>query len=155
MLKKINCVLTLALILGIPSQSTAANSCSISASGVNFGVYDPMAPSPNNSTGQVEVDCTTGQSVSYAIQLSAGNSNNYAMRKLLNGSSLLNYNLFTNAAHTIIWGNGASGSSQVSDSAKCKNKKTCIHTVYASIPALQTGAPIGTYSDNIVVTLVY
>ncbi len=153
--------LLLLLLAGL--EARAAVDCSLAATGVAFGVYDPLATAPDDSSGSVTVTCThlsggTSQ-ISYTIGLSTGSSGTYLQRRLRDGPALLNYNLFTNLGRTLIWGNGGPGTTVAAGSFKVgpgsgNNRREAQHPVYGRSPALQD-TPSGNYADAIVVTLEF
>ncbi|MCS5710955.1 spore coat protein U domain-containing protein [Candidatus Berkiella aquae] len=131
--------------------------CTIGASGVSFGSYNPLSASPNNSTGSMSVTCSAlvlGLLVGYEMQLSTG-SGSYATRKMQSGANQLNYNLYTDAARTLIWGDGSGGTQTVSDSYLLMISPTVTnYTVYGRIPALQN-VMTGSYSDSIIASVIF
>jgi spore coat protein U-like protein len=151
----------LLLLAGL--EARAAVDCSLAATGVVFGVYDPLASDPDDSSGSVTVTCTHlsggSEGISYTVGLSTGSSGTYLQRRLSDGPALLNYNLFTNLARTLIWGNGgpgttvAAGSLRVGPGGGNKTRQT-VHPVYGRSPALQD-VPSGNYADAIIVTLEF
>jgi len=152
-----------ALLLGA-RDATAASDCSVTASGVAFGVYDPSLGTPDDSTGSIVVTCTyTGpggvDTANYTVTLSTGASGSYAPRKLAAGASRLDYNLFRDAARTQVWGNASSGTTIITGSLKVgpgvgNRTRTATHVVYGRIPQLQD-ADAGNYADSILVTLTF
>ena len=149
--------LTLTLALIVPMPSWAALSCTTSAQAVAFGNYDPLSALPTDSTGQVSVTCTNLVSllVSYTVALSTGVSGSYASRQLASGANRLNYNLYTDVTHLLVWGNGTGGTSTVGNTfLVVLLGTTANHTVYGRIPARQN-ASVGAYTDTITVTVTY
>lgn len=152
-----------ALLLCAPG-AMAASDCSVSASGVAFGVYDPTVATPDDSTGSVVVTCTyTGpggvDTADYTVTLSTGTGGSYAPRKLTAGASRLDYNLFRDAARTQVWGNASSGTTIITGSLRVgpgngNGTRTATHVVYGRIPQLQD-ADTGNYTDSILVTLTF
>jgi spore coat protein U-like protein len=67
-------------------------------------------------------------------------------------SDLLNYNLFTDAARSAVWGDGTQGTSTLS--SKVQRNKPWVATVYGRIPAGQN-VPVGLYSDTLTVTIIW
>lgn len=69
----------------------------------------------------------------------------------------LAYNLYVDAARTIPWGNGLSGTGTISDSYKIPGSgaETRNYTVYARAPARQLNPGGGSYLDTITVTVTY
>jgi spore coat protein U-like protein len=152
-----------ALFLGAQA-ATAASDCSVTASGVAFGTYDPSIATPDDSTGSVVVTCTyTGpggsDTANYTVTLSTGTSGSYAPRKLAAGASRMDYNLFRDAARTQVWGNASAGTAIITGSLKVgpgagNRTRTATHVIYGRIPQLQD-ADTGNYSDSILVTLTF
>lgn len=144
--------------LPVPASALLVT-CTTSATGVAFGTYAPFNGTPLDSTGTVTVTCTptlVGLLVSYSIALSAGSSGSYASRTMLSGTSPMNYQLYTDASRSTVWGDGSGGTAVVSDSYTIALlfPVTRNYTVYGRVPALQAVGP-GTYSDSIVVTVTY
>lgn len=135
-----------ALLLALPGLSAA---CTVIATGVMFGIYDPLGSSAVDSTGEVEVTCPA--TTAYEITLSQGQGS-FSPRHLVNASAdVLTYNLYTDASHQFIWGDGAAGTETVTGST---DSLGAIHSVYGLIPGGQN-IPAGSYSDSIVVTVTY
>ena len=148
------CALAAMLMAFAPTMASAA-SCTAGASGVAFGLYNPLSSSANTSTGSVTVTCAgVGLLYSYTITLSAG-AGSYAQRQLTGTATPLNYNLYTNAGMTSIWGDGTAGTSTVTDSyVLTLGNAAKSYPLYANMPALQNVAA-GAYSDSIIVTVSY
>jgi spore coat protein U-like protein len=150
----------LAGLLPVPASAQFASaSCNASAQPVAFGNYNPLASGPNDSAGTVNVTCSLvlGLSllVSYNISLSTGGSGSYAARSMSSGSNALSYNLFTDATRLLVWGNGAGGTSRISNSYLLGALPIVSnHPVYGRIPAGQN-VPPGVYGDTILVTVEY
>ena len=150
---------TLALFICFDAQ---ALDCTVSATGVAFGVYDPASTAPTDSAGNVSVRCThlSGGAVkaNYSITLSTGSSGAYSQRRMRAGTSFLDYNLFMDAARLQVWGNGTGGSTLVAGSLLVNPGNFATnelsHPIYGRIPA-QQAADTGSYSDTIVVTLTF
>lgn len=150
------CALALALL---PVTAHAIADCSVSATGVAFGNYSFTNPTATDATGNVQVSCSLGGLisllVSYDILLSTGGSASYAPRKMTSGTNELQYNLYTNAGRSIVWGNGTSDTSIVSDGYLLGLGTTVRnYSVYGRLPAGQN-TPAGAYTDTITVTVNY
>jgi spore coat protein U-like protein len=146
-------------------NARAAADCTVSVSGVAFGVYDPFATTPDDSTGSITVTCSTiGNGggvtrVEYSVALSAGASGNYAQRFMSSGAPRLNYNLYADPARSLVWGSGSAGTQVITGSMTVgpgvgNGTRTNTHTVYGRLPALQDAAE-GNYMDSIVLTLTF
>lgn len=131
------------------------NSCSVSASGVSFGTYDPFSSSPIDSTGTVTVTCFGVLGGVFDVSLSQGHSGTFSPRKMANGGYDLNYDLYTSSSRTVIWGDGTGGTAQqsVNCTLLCLGLPN-VFTVYGRLTARQD-VPAGSYSDIITVTVNY
>jgi spore coat protein U-like protein len=134
------------------SASVAAN-CLVSATNLGFGTYTGVAQL--TGTSNVNVNCTKNSA--YSLALSAGNGT-YATRLLANGTNNLQYNLYTTAAATSIWGDGTASTAVVAGTgAGMAAANQITHTVYGVLPDNVTNEtqPVGTYNDTITVTVTY
>lgn len=132
--------------LSAAGNATAAT-CSLNAQGVNFGGYDFLSDQNLDGVGYVTVTCDA--SSSYTIALSAGTTGSYVGRVMQSGSNRLRYNLYVDASHTMVWGDGSAGTETVGGTGTDTN-----YPVYGSIPAGQNPV-VGDYSDVITVTLTF
>lgn len=134
-------------------STEAYASCLINVkSGVQFGNYNPFNHRPTLSTGQINVRCDKETSA-FTLSLDPGINQNYRPRFMKNiHNSILQYNLYTNPARTIIWGNGTEGTKTV-NADDCK--RICRFMIYGKIPARQIKASAGVYNDQITATITY
>jgi len=113
-----------AAALALLSGSVAAQvvSCAISATPMAFGVYDPTSPSPLGPvTSTIDVGCSvppgSGNVTGFPVNLSLsrGASPTYAPRHMtgVRTGGTVEYNVFTSASASQIWGDGSGGSVQV------------------------------------------
>lgn len=145
-----------AVVIVAVSGNAGAYTCTVAATGVNFGVYNPLAATPDDATGTVTLTCNllVGLFTSWTVALSTGNGS-YSPRLLKNGVNSLSYNLYTSAAYSSVWGDGSGSTTLLSDQALLvigANINT--YTVYGRISAGQDAAA-GSYLDTIVVTVDY
>jgi spore coat protein U-like protein len=156
----VTAVLALCATLGI-SSAWAANTCTVAATPHAFGAYDTLTPVSGTST--VTVTCThsgnAAATFSYTIALSSGQGT-YALRQMAGGGDTLTYNLYTDAAHTITWGDGTAGTSTVSGSflvpGGLGNSGFQSQTVYGLITAPQNVTPASYATTTpITVTVTY
>jgi spore coat protein U-like protein len=145
----------------LPCLARAAVTCSVSATGPAFGVYNPLNATPTYANGLVQVTCTLLSGGATAVTLvssySTGASGSYALRTMLSGASTLGYNLYYDAAYTQIRGNGTGGSQTGGATLNLSPgtpTQTASGTIYGRIPAGQDVAA-GSYADTIVVTITY
>ena len=116
-----------------------------SVTGVSFGTYNVFTPISNtNGVGSLTISCNGGSAPGFVVTLSTGQSNTYSSRAMKNGGNSLNYNLYTSAARTVVWGDGTGGSNVM---IAIKNGTTALN-VFGEIPAEQD-ATVGIYTDSI------
>jgi spore coat protein U-like protein len=143
------------ILVGAISAS-ASVTCTVSTSGVSFGSYDSTDVANKDSIGYIDVSCSgaPGDAVSYSITLSlSGTPSN---RKLSSGASMLAYNIYTDSARTLAWGDGTNGTAVVTDSYTMVGSSTTrTYTVFGRIFGAQNQATIGSYTEASVVTLTY
>lgn len=150
-MNKTNLMLML-LVLNLLCKNAFAVTCTVNSSGFNFGSFNVLTGDSVDSNSTITVSCDA--SVSYTIALSQGNSGIFSTRKMMSGSNILEYNLYTEATYQTIWGNDIGGSVIVLGSTS--NTLPTNHTVYGRIPLnTQRGVVSGNYSDNITITVTY
>lgn len=138
--------------LGI-SASVSAN-CSIKTTqALSFGGYNHIstnASNPLESTGKVEVACTTG-STNPSISIGQGGSydTTNATRRLTDGTNFLAYKLYQDRSYTTEWSNGAGN-----EVAATADGSFVEYIVYGRIGSNQN-VPVGNYSDNVLVTVTF
>ena len=141
----------LLFLLVCGAQLALAASCSISATNIVFGSY--TGASTINVTGTLTVNCTANSA--YYITLNAGlHGGSVTTRKMLGSNSvLLGYGLYTDAGHTLNWGNTA-GTSPATGTG---NGHAQTVTIYAQLPSNQYapgGGDNNSYSDTIQAAIV-
>jgi len=134
------------LVLAAAATPAHAASCSVTAQGVNFGVYDPFAAADLDGVGNINIVCDVEVTVTIALSTGSGT---YAARTLSGDSAQLTYNLFTSAQRLVVWGDGSGGSDTLSATVQSADIP-----VYGTIEARQN-VPAGSYTDTIVVTVSY
>jgi spore coat protein U-like protein len=148
------------LMASVVHAATTVN-CTASASGIAFGIYNPLSAAANASTGTVRISCngsgTGSANVTVNLTLSTGLSGSYATRKMFSGVNVLNYNIYWSTAYNQIIGNGSGGSFAGSAGpfpVQAGGNNVATGTFFGLIPASQDVAP-GGYSDVITVTVTY
>jgi len=135
--------LIMAILVICPSWAWAQ--CTVSATGVDFGSYNASSGSPTDATGSVTVSCTPSASTTVKLESGLYSGGSFNPRKVSDGlGNYLNYNLYTDASCTIVWGDGTGGTSIQAGGSDV--------IVYGRIPALQRVKP-GTYNDSILITV--
>lgn len=132
-----------------------AISCTVDASTpLSFGSYSVFSATPTDTSGGPTINCTAvGAFDTVTVELSAGLNGTFASRKMASGGDELAYNVYLNAGHTTVWGDGTSGTSVYGPFTPGNGVDEAI-ACYGRIPALQD-VPVGTYTDVLVVTVVF
>jgi spore coat protein U-like protein len=119
--------------------------CSISASNMNFGGITTGTTNITDATSSLTVNCPNG--TPYTIGLSNG-ANYSGGRRMSNGMSNINYDLYTDASRGNPWQSTVtqSGTGNGGDQS---------FVVYGRIPSGQAVPYTGSYSDTIVATITY
>lgn len=153
-------VLLLAIAAMLFSTHAAANtSCSASMTNLDFGTVDPQG-------GMVDVSATLsysctfsgglfGSYVSMCFNVGSGTGgNDVAPRTLKYGNNTMDYQLYTDAAHSLVW-----GSSQVPGTAPqeanivfpvslFQSTRSGTLTMYGRVPSGQANLVVGAYSSS-------
>jgi spore coat protein U-like protein len=151
-----------AVILCLAGATALASECSISASGVVFGSYEPSQLGPLDAAGTVGVTCWwrnppgyTPHDLNVSVRLGTGSSGTYASRTLRTGPNVLQYNLYADPARAQVWGDGTGGTAQRTTAVTVHRYGPSVSQslpVYGRIFALQDPGS-GAYVDTIVVTV--
>jgi len=139
-------------IAGVRPAAAAAKCTITTTSNVAFGTYDVFSVAPLDVTGVVTINCN-GAAHTVSVDLSSGNASSYSPRYMLKGSEQLYYNLYFDAARTLIWGDGT-GATTHYGTVDPPNGVNINLTIYGRIPAAQD-LTAGAYTDAIVATVNY
>ncbi len=145
----------LLLLALLPGTAAAVDSCKVQARVVAFGEYVASDPQPLDTLGTIRVQCRSNQTPggAYRVEIDGGSSGDPASRLMLSGSNRLAYNLYVDAARMRIWGDGTGGTEAVARLVTQHPQRDFL-PIYGRVPVLQN-APPGSYSDALVVTLIF
>ncbi len=118
---------------------------------VAFGTYNVFDAAARLSSGGIVFECSGVQpSDTVTIEIS-GATDATVLRGMTAGSHVLRYQLYLDAARTIVWGTGAGGTATYGPVLPADGVPTSV-PIYGRVPARQdVGA--GAYSDSLLVTL--
>lgn len=143
----------LAAALSVTLNAASANNrCTLSVTPVAFGTYDGLKPSDVRTTGTITYNCSLSEPIT--ITINRGGGPLFDPRTMKQGPSELEYNLYLDAAGTMIWGDGTGGSQVYRDPAPPPDTNVSI-PVYGRIPAQQRSAHVGFYDDKLSVKASY
>jgi spore coat protein U-like protein len=143
----------LVLLILVSAPATAAFNCRLTTTPLGFGTYVPGTASHVDTTAQLRVRCRGGQGVA-RVTLGTGLSSNSLDRQMSSGNDVLRYNLFFNASHTVIWGDGAGATQAITISHPRGRARNYRPTIYGRIFSNQDPAD-GVYGDSILVTVEF
>jgi spore coat protein U-like protein len=136
--------------LNVTANVTA--NCTVSTSPIAFGSVNTLSGAPVNASGGVTVTCTNGTLWTASADQGQGAGASFTARRMSSGSNTLAYNIFTDSARTIVWGDGSGSSATVSQNGSGAAQSI---TVFGQVPAGQSSVPAGSYSDTVAVTISY
>ncbi len=146
-----------AVMLAAAAAQAGSAVCTVSTSGVAFGVFNPLVGQSADTNGTIAITCrgVVSDKASYTITITSG-LGSFSVRKMLAGGDSLAYNLYRDSGCTQIWGDGTGSTSTVSDSVTLNSSSlTTNYVVYSRIAAGQRAATAKAYSDSLVVTITY
>jgi spore coat protein U-like protein len=132
--------------------------CTVGATPITFGNYDIFSIYPVDTTGTITVNCISDV---VRAMLTAGVSQtsgvfNPRQMKRLGGTDLLNYNIFTDASRTSIFGSGTGGTTGI-ELRRPPGKPapwSQMINIYGRIPTGQD-ISVGSYSDTLTFTITW
>lgn len=151
--RTVRLTLTLVLALLSISGSVQAAICSVSATSVSFGTYNPLSPLPDDADGSVSYTCQTTLPTTIWIYLSPGDSGSFLTRKMAGSGDHLFYNLYLDATRAVIWGDGGGGSQAYTDLLGIGTVSQTIPLYGRALPLQDVG--VGGYSDAVAVTILF
>lgn len=131
-------------------SATVASACSVTASALGFGAYDPTSAVLKPGTATLTVTCTLGALYTIGLDAGGGSGATTAVRKMTAGGTTLDYKLCQDVGCVANWGNTVS-----TDTVAGVGTGLGIPSVvFGQIAALQNvGA--GTYNDTVNVSVNY
>lgn len=123
-------------------SASVTKSCTITATNIALGSYDPIAGIAKSGTGTVHVACTKGTAYTVALSTTADTTGKSGQMK--SGTDSLPYNLFSDTGCSTPWASQAGTGTRAGKDI----------TVCAQIPANTDAAP-GTYQDTVTATISY
>jgi len=148
------------IILMLPARSvthaaesiTASGLCTVAATPVAFGMYDPLLHRDGVTVGMLHYRCS-GTPKRLTIGLTTGQSGSFRARKMRRGSATILYNLYLDAAGTQVWGDGTRGSQTYVVNSSASGSEVSI-PVYGRLFGDRNNAA-GNYQDDVSVIVTY
>jgi spore coat protein U-like protein len=134
--------------------ASVANTCTV-GTGSNLLAFGAYTGAVNNTNGSFQVTCTAGGSYSTALNIGTGSGASFTNRVLTNPTpaGTLNYNIYTTAGRTVVWGDGTGATAVVPGTGTGAVQTV---TVFGQIPAGQTATVTpGNYTDTVTITVTF
>ena len=131
-------------------SATVTNNCTISATNLSFGTAGVIGAGIN-ATSSLSVTCTNNDA--WRISINGGGSGNVAARVMqrTGGGGSVNYQLYTDSARTLAWGDGTGGTTRATGTGTGLAQGV---TVYGRVPSQTTPRP-GSYGDTVTATIEF
>lgn len=135
--------------------ATVQATCAATAAALAFPNYTPGTGTLTGNTA-ISVKCTKNSPFTVALNAGSTTGDAFAQRLMGSGANTLQYNLYTTAALTTVFGDGTAGTGTVAGTGAGVATATTV-TVYGQLPdnATNQAAVPGAYSDTITVTVSY
>ena len=135
--------------------ATVQSTCSATAGTLAFSPYTPGGGVITNN-GTISVKCTKNTPFTVALNGGTTAGGTVAQRLMALGANTLQYNLFTTAALTQVFGDGSGTSKTVTGTGAGVATASTV-TVFGQLPdsAANQAAVAGNYTDTITVTVTY
>ena len=134
--------------------ATVGTTCTIVGGTLDFGAYDPFSATPDAATGTITITCTDGAAVWVGLDKGLNGGGTSRKLKLAAGTDLLNYELYSEATKTDVWGVGDPAVNTTDFGlGRTGTGAADALTVYGTITAGQTGADAGNYADTVTATV--
>jgi spore coat protein U-like protein len=139
-------VCLLAAVLGLlclAPRAAHAQSCkNLGATAVAFGTYNVFTAADLTGVGTISYSCPPP--LAPVVAISASSNGAYRPRQMTSATDVLDYELYADAAMTVVWGTGADTQAVASGNGKTVS-------VYAKL-FQQQDASVGAYTDTVTVT---
>ena len=143
----------LTLLLAGSAQAQGRR-CMLSGGALSFGAYNPGQIANLDVMGSVTLQCRGNFTAQLSMSVGTGSGASYATGRVLTSTAgtLLRYNLYTDASHTLVLGDGTNGSARITISG---HNTTVTQVLWGRIPARQTAVLPGIYADTLIATVSY
>jgi spore coat protein U domain-containing protein, fimbrial subunit CupE1/2/3/6 len=136
------------ILVGSPAVAAV---CTVGNGSLAFGSLLGFAPTTTlNGSGTFSVTCTVSAPYTIALEKGLGPNINSRLMKLSGGSATISYQLYQDAGHSTVFGDGTTGSAKGGVGTGAAQ----LIDVFGQI-ASQNVAAVGVYSDSITVTAIF
>jgi spore coat protein U domain-containing protein, fimbrial subunit CupE1/2/3/6 len=139
---------------GFQVSATVAPRCTIVASNLAFGVYDPFVANAQvglDAAATLTVTCTRGAVGAIAVDAGLNGGPEGSVRQMVSGSQRLTYQIFKDPSRTTVWRAGADGATVINAGGAEAPERV---TLFARIPPSQVVLS-GRYADTVTATMQF
>ena len=143
------------LLAAGPKEDPKKGSCTIETRPLSFGNYEPEANADLDAVAQVIYTCDN-QAKKIRIEMTTGQANQFNPYRRMSagtGMDFLDYNIYLDATHQTIWGQGLYNTDVYYENNP-PNGTPVVVAAYGRIPARQDAAP-GQYVDVLTVRVLF
>ncbi|MBB3255493.1 spore coat protein U-like protein [Paraburkholderia bannensis] len=148
--------LALLALCCVTPRAALAQTCSFTLSNIVVGNISTISGVPADANGTLTANCSGYSTSTIRLCLSLGIPSGGFDPRTLKGpsSSTLAYNIYSDAAHTTIWGsiNSSTWKAVIVDLPVVSGSASTSLTLYARVNAGQNGSPVGTYTQTFATT---
>jgi spore coat protein U-like protein len=142
---------TIAAGLVLIASPARAAVCTVGEGSIAFGSLLGFASTAaHNTSGAFSITCTTNAPFTLALDRGLGRSVGSRLMTLSGGNATIRYQIYQDAAHSTIFGDGTIGSAR----GGVGTGTAQLIDLFGQIPSQNISA-VGTYSDSISVTTVF
>lgn len=149
--RRYSIVAVLALACLVP-RAALAQSCSFTISNLTFGNVSTITGAPADANGTLTANCSGYSTTTIRLCLSIGIPTGGFNPRTLTGpaGATLTYNIYSDAAHSTIWGSVNSGTypAVILDLPVVSGSASTTLTMYGRVNAGQTASSVGTYTQS-------
>ncbi len=136
-----------AVLLSIATAGAQAQTCTVSMTNIAFGTVNVLPGTAVSTTGTVTVSCSGGGGQQVAcISIGCGSACDSTSRQMTSGSNTARYDLYTNSAHTTLWGSWQTGYDSAGVQVTVSKNSSASVTVYGQFLASQQTDAAGSYT---------
>jgi len=137
-------------------SATVVKGCTVGVTPMAFGAYTPTNGAVA-STATLSAACTTGTRFTVTLNGGTTTGGTIGQRLMTNGAGTLQYNIYADAAHTLLLGDGISYGSYEYIGTGIGTAAALTATLYGNLPdsAANQVTGSGSYTDTITVSVAY
>jgi len=134
-------------------SASVLDNCTVNANNLSFSNYDPTSGLVTDGTTTVSVTCTLGTPYQIGLNAGIGSGATVNVRKMTRtsgGVQTLNYSLYQDASHSVVWGNTLLTDTVTGTGTGLQQNVSVYGRIFAS-----QNVPVASYQDTITATVTF